>query len=260
MSKLGDVMNSIFGPKPQNTVPIPGQVSPQNTQVQGAQPGQITNNPANNPVPAGTQVSGVTDANGVVPKDSDASPLVEFKDLWQPTPTDPNAPKNVPQGVSPEKLMEAASKVDFSKVLDQESLAKIAAGGQEAVIALSTLLNKTAQQVYGQSMVVTSRIVDQAVQEATARFAASVPSLVRNQSVNENLFAKNPALQDPAVAPVVQAIQSQLAEKYPKASSLELVAMAERILSGAAEKFAPQKASETKPQGRAEEDWSAYLN
>lgn len=259
MSKLGDVMNSIFGPKPQNTVPVPGQVSPQNTQVQG----QVTNNPNNNPAPAGTQVSGVTDANGVVPAGSDqtpASPLVEFKDLWQPTPTDPNAPKNLPQGVSPDKLMEAASKVDFSKVLDQESLAKIAAGGQEAVIALSTLLNKTAQQVYGQSMVVTSKIVDQAVQEATARFAASVPSLVRNQSVNENLFAKNPALQDPAVAPVVQAIQSQLAEKYPKATSLELVAMAERILSGAAEKFAPQKAPDTKPNGRAEEDWSAYLN
>jgi hypothetical protein len=258
MSKLGDVMNSIFGPKPQNTVPVPGQTPPQNTQIQ-----TVSNNPNNNPAPPGTQLSSTTDGNGVVPAGSDqtpASPLVEFKDLWQPTPADPNAPKNPPQGVSPEKLMEAASKVDFSKVLDQESLAKIAAGGQEAVIALSTLLNKTAQQVYGQSMVVTSRIVDQAVQEATARFAASVPSLVRNQSVNENLFAKNPALQDPAVAPVVQAIQSQLAEKYPKATSLELVAMAERILSGAAEKFAPQKPSDPKPNGRTEEDWSAYLN
>jgi hypothetical protein len=259
MLKFGDVMNSIFGPKPQNTVPISGQVSPQNIEVQG----QITNNPNNNPPPAGTLVSKVTDANGLIPAGSDQtppSPLVEFKDLWQPTPIDPKAQKDVPQGISPEKLMEAASKVDFSKVLDQESLAKIAAGGQEAVIALSTLLNKTAQQVYGQSMVVTSRIVDQAVQEATARFAASVPSLIKNQSVNDSLFTKNPAFNNPAVAPVVQAIQSQLAEKYPKATSAELTDMAQKVLAGAAEIFAPQKVLDTKPNDRAEEDWSAYLN
>jgi hypothetical protein len=248
MSKLGDVMNSIFGPKPQ-TGPIP----------QGTMQPSVSNNPANNPAPAGTQTSAVTDGNGLVPAGSDASPLTEFKDLWQPTPTDPNAPKNTTQGVSPEKLMEAASKVDFSKVLDQESLAKIAAGGQDAVIALSTLLNKTAQQVYGQSMVVTSKIVDQAVQEATARFAASVPSLIKSQAVNDNLFTKNPAFNNPAVAPVIQAIQSQLAEKYPKATSNELAEMAQKVLTGAAEIFAPPKPSEKLPKGKSEEDWSSYL-
>lgn len=259
MSKLGDVMNSIFGPKPQNTVPTPGSIPPQNTQVMG-----VSNNPSQNPPGPGTHSGEGTDPNGVVPTGSNQeppSPLVEFKDLWQPTPTDPNAPKPQSIGVDAAKLMEAASKVDFSKVLDQESLAKIAAGGQDAVVALSTLLNKTAQQVYGQSMVVTSKIVDQAVQEATARFAASVPSLVRSQNVNENLFAKNPAFNNPAVAPVVQAIQTQLAEKYPKATSAELTEMAQKVLSGAAEIFAPPpKASSAKPNGRAEEDWSAYLN
>jgi hypothetical protein len=259
MSKLGDVMNSIFGPKPQNTVPTPGTISPQDTQVMN-----VSNNPANNPAPPGTAQNAQVDANGLIPAGSEQappSPLADFKDLWQPTPTDPNAPKPQSTGVDASKLMEAASKVDFSKVLDQESLAKIAAGGQDAVVALSTLLNKTAQQVYGQSMVVTSKIVDQAVQEATARFAASVPSLVRSQNVNENLFAKNPAFNNPAVAPVVQAIQTQLAEKYPKASSAELTEMAQKVLSGAAEIFAPpQKASSAKPNGRADEDWSAYLN
>jgi hypothetical protein len=251
MSKLGDVMNSIFGPKPQNTVPVPGQVPVQ----------AVSNNPANNPAPAAPHSGPGVDANGVVPAGSDtppASPLESFKDLWQPTPTDPNAPKNQNQGVDPSKLMEAAAKVDFSKVLDQESLAKIAGGGQEAVIALSTLLNKTAQQVYGQSMVATSKIVDQAVQESTARFAASVPSLVKSQAVNNDLFGKNPALADPAVAPIVQAVQAQLAEKYPKASQAELVGMAEKLLIGAAEKFNPAKPEPT-PKGKVEEDWSQYL-
>ena len=258
MSKLGDVMNSIFGAKPQNTVPQSGQISPPQ---QG-----LTNNPATNPAPQGTLTNEQTAPNGVVPADANTppkSPLDEFKGLWDPTPVDPNAPKNLPQGVSPDKLMEAASKVDFSKVLDQESLAKIAGGGQEAVQALSTLLNKTAQQVYGQSMVVTAKIVDQAVEQATAKFAASVPSLVRAQSVNDALFANNPAFKDPAVAPIVQAIQTQLAEKYPKASPSELIEMSKKVLTGAAQIISPspsQSASSGTKQKATEEDWELYLN
>jgi hypothetical protein len=256
-------MNSIFGPKPQNTVPIPGQVSPQNTQVQA-----VSNNPNNNPAPQPPHSSGVTDPNGVVPPNgadpnAPQSPLAEFKDLWQTTPTDPNAPKNQNQGVSAEKLMEAASKVDFTKVLDQESLAKIAAGGQDAVQAMASLLNKTAQQVYGQSMVVTSKIVEQAVNQAKTDFAAQVPNLVKQQSVNDSLFTKNPAFNNPAVAPVVQAIQAQLAEKYPKATSAELTDMAQKVLTGAAEIFSPPpKNSGSSGSGSKskEEDWSEYLS
>jgi hypothetical protein len=241
------IMSSLFGAKP-----TPG---PMPTPQQQA----VSNNPANNPAPPPPHSSAQTDVNGVVPPEGNKEappPLDTYKDLWQPTPTDPNAPKPEP-GVDPSKLMEAASKVDFSKILDRDTLAKVAAGGEDAVKALAEILNKQSQTVYGQSMVATSRIIEEAVAKAEQKFAAQIPNIIKNQAVSENLFS-NPAFNNPAVAPVIQAIKSQLVEKYPKATSNEITTMAKEILQGAAQTFSPTPAA-TQAKGKKEEDWSAYL-
>lgn len=236
------IMSSLFGPKPTPAQPA------------------ASNNPANNPPPQEPHSSQVTQTNGVVPPEANkepAPPLDQYKDLWQPTPTDPNAPQTDDR-IDPQKLMEAASKVDFSKLLDQATLSKVVKGGEDAVGALAEILNKQSQTVYGQSMVVTSRIVEEAVAKAQEQFAAKLPSLIKSQNVNESLFSENPAFNNPAVAPVIHAIQTQLTQKYPKATSSELTKMAKEILSGAAQTFAPP-APATQTKGKKEEDWSAYL-
>jgi len=242
-------MDKIFGARTQN-VPVP-------------QPG-ITNNLQNNPAPAAPQNSAQTAPNGVVPVGSqnapeNKSPEDKFEKLWETAPTDPNAPKNDDQNaLTPEKMLEAAGKVDFKRVLDQDSLRKIAAGGEEAVAAMAELLNKTAQTVYGQSTVVAQKLIEQQVSKAREQFTAELPGLVKKQNMQDSLLTENPAFKKPSVAPVVTAIQNQLAAKYPNATASELNAMAKDYLKAAAEDFNPTPRKEPTAAERGT-DWDKWV-
>lgn len=210
-----------------------------------------------------TQQSTGTDGNGVVPQGSanapaPASPLDQFKDIWQPNENkeDP-APSFNPD---PGKIMEAASKVDFTKILSKDALAKVQAGGDEAVQAMAVLLNQTAQAVYGQSTVAASKIVEQALSQAEQKFASKVPTLVNQKAAQAKLLASNKALANPAVAPIVALIQEQLAAKYPNATSDELAEMAGEMMKGAANVFAPAPSPASPDKGKkADDDWSDFL-
>lgn len=226
-----------------------------------------TNNPAQNPAPAQPASSAVTAPNGTVPADgnkaADQSPTAKYADLWEPPKTEESKAPDQSQ-LTPEKMLEAAAKVDFRKVLDQESLAKIKAGGDEAVGALADLLNKTGQQVYGQSIVVAQKLAERAVSDAEARFTKELPNLIRRQSAQEALLSENPAFKDPAVAPVVAAIQTQLQAKYPKATASELNEMARDFMKQAAgvlssDPKAAAAASASAKKKAGEEDWDSWM-
>ena len=212
----------------------------------------------------GTETSTATAPNGTVPAGSGtettppASPLDKYKDMWQP---DTNAESNPPsQSVDPAKLLEAASKVDFTKVLDREVLAKISGGGEDAVAALLQVLNKSSQTVYGQSMVTTAKIVEQAISQAREEFASQIPDAIRRQGAHNKVFEENPAFANPAVAPLIEAQVAQLAQKFPKATPTELHAMAKEYLSGVASLINPPKADVSRSSKTSkDEDWSAYL-
>jgi hypothetical protein len=243
------VFDRIFGAKTQN-VPVP-------------QPG-VTNNLATNPAPTPPQSSAQTAPNGAVPAGSqnppDKSPEDKFEKLWETPATDPNAPKSGADdnALTPEKMLEAAGKVDFKRVLDQDSLRKIAAGGEEAVAAMAELLNKTAQTVYGQSTVVAQKLIEQQVAKARDEFTAQLPSLVKKQNMADSLMTENPAFKKPSVAPVVTAIQNQLAAKYPNATASELNAMAKDYLKAAAEDFNPTPKKEPTATERGV-DWDSWV-
>jgi len=229
---------------------------------QQAQSG-VTNNLAQNPAPAGTQQSQQTAPNGVVPEGSgvapaDKSPADKFADLWEPAKQDEGKSGQQSEGLTPEKMLEAAGKVDFKRVLDQESLAKIVAGGDGAIEALANLLNKTSQTVYGQSTVVAQKLIEAEVTRARQEFLEQIPGLVKKQTMRENLMTDNPAFKKPSVAPIVEAIQTQLAQKHPKATAAELNAMAKEYLQNAAADFSPA-APKTVDPSKQETDWDSYV-
>jgi len=233
-------------------------------QPQQPQPG-VTNNLQNNPAPTPPQSSPQTAPNGTVPADSanppeNKSPEDKFAKLWETPAIDPNAPKSddSQNQLTPEKMLEAAGKVDFKRVLDQDSLKKIAAGGDEAMAALAELLNKTAQTVYGQSTVVAQKLIESQVSKAREEFTAQLPSLVKKQTMQESLLTENPAFKKPSVAPVVTAIQNQLAAKYPNATAAELNAMAKDYLKAAAEDFNPTPKKEPTAAERGT-DWDKWV-
>lgn len=247
------IFESIFG----------GAKQPQ----QAAQPQTPpTNNPAQNQPPQPAHSSAGAAPNGVIPpegnKGSEQSPLDKFNKLWE---TEAPSKENDPaqnQGPTPQQMMEAATKVDFSRVIDPENLKKIVAGGEDAATALVAILNKHGQTVYGQSAVVAQKLVEKAVEQAELKFAEKVPDLVRRHSARDSLVSENPAFKDPAVSTLVEMVQSQLTLKYPNASASELKQLAQEYFTGAATKLAPPKKSESNNPSRkkdAEVDWDDWF-
>jgi len=256
MASPFDAFTRIFGAK-QAPAPVAAPAAP-----------APTNDPRrNNPAAVQTAQTPGTDANGVVPpggadpSPEPASPLDKYKDLWQPVATDPNAPQ-AQQQVDPAKLMEAARKVDFSSALNQETLAKVAAGGDEAIKALLESFNSFGQQVYGQSAVTTARIVEQAVSQARDQFISEIPNVIKNQGARNKVFDDNPAFKHPAIAPMIDAQVQQLAQKFPKASPAELTSMAKDHLQAMAALISPPKAdaSASGKTGDQGVDWDAYMS
>jgi hypothetical protein len=255
------IMDRIFGKatvQPPIINPAGGQVDP----TRNVQP--IPQSNTINTLP-NTQVQQTqqTSPNGVVPEGGNKppeSPLANFADLWQPNKTDPNDPNSnpQPQEIDPAKMMEAAGKVDFTKVLSPEDLQKIQAGGEGAVQALISSLNKTAQTVFGQSTIVAAKLIDQKVATAREEFAAQIPGLVKRQNLQEN-FADNPAFANPALQPVVQAVTQQMQEKFPKASVKEIDGMVKEYLTGAAQMIAPPAKVTPKSSDGDNTDWEKYL-
>lgn len=251
MSVVQNIM-SIFGAKPGNVAPpIPGQSPAQNIQQ-----AQMTNNPANNPAPQGTQQTPGTAANGVIPQQEEVkSPTEPFKDLWQPTPIDPNKTPEPSSQLTAENFMQAAGKIDFTQALSPEQLQKIQAGGPEAAQVLLEVMNKTAQVTMGQTLAGANKLIERQVSAARNDFNKNIPRTVRDSNVREALFQQNKMLSDPAVAPLVVAMQQQFSEKFPMASEAELLEKAQQYVLAAGNAFAPPK--ETPKQAvPASEDFS----
>ena len=221
-------------------------------------------NPGNIPTNTGTTTADPTGSSAITETKAEpiVSPLEEFKDIWQPNATDPNAQKDELFGqIDPKKLMEAAGRVDFSKSLTPEHFKKISEGGEGAMQAFADSLNQVARQVYAQSAFATTKIVEQAVAKAESRFADKVPSLVKKHQVSDSLRSENPVFSNPAVQPLVSAIESQLTMKHPNATASEISDMAKKYLGSVFAEVQPKKAEpvNANASGRSD-DWSKFFD
>ena len=244
------LMERIFGGV---QAPAPATTAPQTqTQQQQPQPGNIppeagATDPNNPTVPATTETT-------------TADPLAAFSDLWQPTQQANEMP--LFGNVDPKKLMEAAAKTDFSKAIPKDALAKIQAGGEEAVSAFTGALNQVAQTVFANNALTTAKLMDQALKKQEEIFAAKLPTLVKQHSVSDTLRSENPAFNNPAVQPLIQALEMKLAVKHPNATAAELTGMAKQYLEGLGTVFNPNKVSEQAAATTASlgEDWDKWGN
>jgi hypothetical protein len=186
------------------------------------------------------------------------SPFADFADLWKNDTNAANPNAGSIFNVDAAKLQEAASKVDFTKVVTPEMMQGIQAGGEEATQAFIQAMNKMSQQVYAQSAAASIGLVEQATKKAREQFVSEIPDLLKKQQVNSNLRDENPVFNDPAVAPLMQALESQLVVKFPNATSTELKEMAKNYISGLGSVF--NKTEPTAPApGSDEVDWEALF-
>ncbi len=222
-------------PAPTSNVanPNPAVASGKQQPVQAQPPGNIANPPVTE-----TVATPGTAPNGVVPNNVDTpeSPLDQFATLWE---NDPNAPKTenfTPEVLDQTKLQEVMSKVDMTAAVTPENLAAIQAGGEEATKALMNSLNSVAQQTLMQATVISNKMSEQNTINLQKSILAQIPNLLKEQGLSNSLAEQNPIYSNPAVAPVIDAVKSQLALKNPNATVSELTTMAQdfvKTMSGA---------------------------
>lgn len=242
------------------------------TPAQAANPNNAASVPPVNPAPTGnvnpaasngTNPSPTGEGNGVVPlqvvdPNVPASPLDSFKDLWHTDPVDPaSLPKPMFDGVTPQKLAEQAKKVDFTKSITPENLAAIQKGGPEALAAMVESMGHVAQTVYAQSAYATTQIVAKAVKDSQAQSESNLPDLVKRLSVREGLRSDNPILKDPALAPIITALETQMTLKNPNASAQDIQDRIGEYLLGIGKVFQPADKT-PKPKVSKNEDWDSF--
>lgn len=246
-----DMFQNAFGSHQQSNQPT----QPAAAANTPPQPGNI---PATTPNTAASSAAAAP--NGTLPANADgASPLDQFKDLWQPVTTDPNAPPaDSIFNVDPKKMMEAAMKTDFSKAVTPEIMAKINAGGAEAMTAMMEAMNRMSQATYGQAALASTKIVEQALLKAQESYDARIPAMVKKFQVGESLRADNPIFSNPAVSPLISAMETQFTQKYPNASAAEITALAKQYIESTFTAMQPPKL-DTTPAVNPSEDWEKFF-
>lgn len=217
--------------------------------------------PAATPTPAAPEAAPQSAA-------PEASPLDPFKDLFkiEPPKADAQGESN-PFAIDTDAIFNGAKQTDFTKAIDNETLAKIGAGGEEAQQAFLVAMNRMNQMSYAYSAMLATKMAEQATSHVMQRVQTLVPDLVKQLRVNEEFSDSHPALNHPAAAPMLQAITSQVRQKYPDASPREVKKIAEDYVVKFGQLFNPQTdnvglvdktgASQRKP---ANPDWSLFLN
>lgn len=244
-----NIMQKLFGGNDQVAA------STANAQVN---PGNI---PANNQSASATNNTTVPAASVDAMTTTNASPLDQFKDLWN---TDPNAKAVVPESlfgnVTQANLQAAAKNNDFTKVITPEQIASINKGGVDAQNTMIQVMQAMAQKGFGDSAFTTTQIVEQALAKQQAAFEAKLPSLIKSQNVTDNLRTSNPIFTHPAAQPILDMFKNQALQKFPNATATEIQTMANSYLeSFATAAQAPKLQAQQVAANNSAPDWSSFL-
>lgn len=243
-------MQKIFG-----NAPAAQQQSPAATQ-------QAT--PGNMPMNA----SPMTNTNGVVPanvnmettKPEVQSPMADFKELFN---TDPNAKTTEPDplfNIDPTKVAAASKNIDFSKAVPADVLARITAGGEDAQKAMLEAMNLMQQQQNTQGTILTAKIVEQALEKQRTQLMDMLPGIIKNTTTFDSLRNTNTLLQNPATAPIAEAVLKQVQLKFPTASAEDHKKQVEQYFADMATVIkAPEAELKEKTAKANETDWSSFL-
>jgi len=193
-------------------------------------------------------------------KKGSESPLDKFSDVFKMDDTgDGNAPIF---NIDPVKLTEQAQKTNFVNSIPAEKLAEMAKGGEEGVKAAMDIINNVAQSGYAQTTLVAAKLVEHALEKQRAQFQdVVIPQMLRQMNVQQQLSDVNPALNHPAIAPVISAVRDQLAKQHPDASPKEISVMAQDFITAFATAVNPPKdVKQQSGKEPKETDWSAFLS
>lgn len=187
--------------------------------------------------------------------------LDNFKDLWNP-PKEGEGPETFDPSklfqVDPEKIQQGVSQLNFTSAVTPELLARIQAGGDDAIKANLEIMNKVGQQAFMQSMLASSKLVEAALTKANSHLDSRIEQRTKQLQVSSSLRESNPALTHPAAAPLVSALEQQFAVKYPQATPAEITRLANEYLANFAQLASGKKEAPANSSNQ-EMDWEKFL-
>lgn len=189
-----------------------------------------------------------------------------FETLWQPN-EDTSTQQALNFNLDPEKLATIAGKIDYASAITPEIQQRLAMGGDDAVKATLEALNVVGRQTYQQNAMATSKLIEAAVASTKASMADEVKKQIRLMGLSDGITESNPALSNPAFAPIVSAAKQQIVAKFPNASQQELNKMLNQYLTKAGEAFNPELVKKANapagtfgnPNAEPDTDWLAFL-
>ena len=195
----------------------------------------------------------------------EVSPMDTYKDLWDTasndavdTATDPSAGITI----DPTKIAETVKGIDFAGAIDPNTQELLAAGGEGAQQAFVAALNSVSQSVFSQAMIASATLTKEAIANAAPVFDTRAQTLLKHNQIAEHNVTANANLAHPSVAPMVKAIETQMAAKHPTASAKEVSDLAQAYLT----EFSSHIKGEPAPAeagasslATGETDWSKVL-
>lgn len=226
----------------------------QPTQPQQPATPVVQGGPGNLPPQEGVVTDGTVPGAAPAENVSD-NPMAQYEGLWD---TDPNAPPAIDttggfQEVDPTKLQGIVSKASFTNGITPEMKASIVAGGEPAVEAFTQALDTVARQVMTHATLTANQMAKKAVESSVASQQANLPNMLKQH----NVLNANPLFSNPSIKPVADAVQQQLAAKFPDSSADDIATMTQDFIITMGEQFAPKPAT---PAGEQEEfDFNTFL-
>lgn len=245
-----DIFKSKPDPAP-SPAPAPANVDP------AAQPTPTPSNKITELKPnVDPLVSPGTEPNGVVPNNPE-SPLDGYKELWNTDNTKEANKTFTPEPIDPAKLQEFMGKRDLTSTITPETIQAIRAGGDGATEALIKAINAASQQSVVQATVVANQLMNTNISKLETSLAERLPEVLKQYTVTNSLNESDAIYSNPAVQPVMQAAQAQLAHKFPNATPQELTTMTQKYIQAMGQAFNPDTPSTS--EVNKEDDWTAFL-
>lgn len=229
----------------------------------GAAPNNTPAQAQQQQVPAPTQPAGaqqqsqVQDAqNALSTPAAGTSPLDNYKDLWQPATNEAGGATPI-FNVDSAKILEAAGKANFASGLSPEVVANALKGDANAFMQA---INSVAQQSFAQATIAATKLMEQGLEKHGQQQQELLPSLVKKSLVS-NSMQDNPLYKHEATRPLLSALESQLAAKYPNATASQITEHAQQFISEFAKVASGTDAQSQQQQGARlpdPNDWSNF--
>lgn len=193
------------------------------------------------------------------------NPLDSFVDIFKPKPVDPNVQKAPTLAdplltpLDPAAFKQQVQQANFAAAIPQDTVQKAISGDPQA---FAEAINIAAREAFSAAAQLSHGLAEHGARTAAERVTGSLDSRIRNFQIRSQ-NTNNEALNHPAVAPMLNAVKTQIAQSNPQLTPEQVQQQAETYFTQMADVLvAPkqQAAMQSQQAANAPANFSSYLS